>query len=77
MNGKSMNERDIFMNGPEDPSPEELKRYIDEACGDNPILRKKVEALYAAVTDATSFMDTPPQVIEERPPTGESEGSVI
>ncbi len=72
-----MNDRDIFMNAPEDPSPEELARYIRDACGDDVPLRQRVEAMFAAARKAENFMVNPTVPMVENTNTNEGEDSVI
>ena len=57
-----MNDRDIFMNAPDDPSPEELERYLDEKCVGDPALRERAAAMFAALAAAQGFLNEMPTV---------------
>ncbi len=46
-----MTDLEIYHNAPEEPTPEELAAYLDQACADDVELRAKVEALYAVERD--------------------------
>ena len=54
-----MNEREIFTAASDRYSPEERKAYLDEACGDDLELRRRVEALLQSHEDAGSFLERP------------------
>ena len=43
-----MTDLKIFMDTPQNASEQELKSYLDEACGEDAPLRAKVEALFRA-----------------------------
>src|SRR5438093_4540755 len=54
-------------------------RYLDEVCGDDLELRRRVERLLWAVSEAGSFLETPaqdPSPTVDRPPV-ENPGTVI
>src|SRR5262245_15537959 len=76
-----VNELDIFSAALEAHSPEERARYLDEACGDNLGLRRRIEELLGAHAQAGSFMGAPaadrvPQgTVDE--PIREGPGTVI
>lgn len=56
-----MTDREIFLNIPEEASPEVLEAYLARACGDDAELRARVESLLAADQAAhTSFMREAP-----------------
>jgi serine/threonine protein kinase len=52
-----MTEREIFLAALEKDDPTERAAYLDQACGANTTLRRRVEALLRAL--ATNFMDVP------------------
>ncbi len=54
-----MTDLQIFKNAPHDASPEELKSYLDRACGGDAMLRARVEALFQAEAKAGGFMERP------------------
>jgi tetratricopeptide (TPR) repeat protein/serine/threonine protein kinase len=61
-------------------SPEERARYLDEACGADQQLRRRLEELLAAYPKVESFMEpaaTGPAAAVADPPSGESPGIVI
>ena len=60
MRDPPQNELEIFANAPEDATPEELVVYLDEACGEDDILRAEVETLIAMEGQEGSFMRTRP-----------------
>ena len=49
----SLPDLDIFLNAPAEATDEELKIYLDEACGSDDGLRQRVESLFAADLTAT------------------------
>ena len=49
----------IFMSALEKGSPAERQAFLDEACGDQPEIRARVEALLRADSDAGSFLARP------------------
>ena len=51
--------KDVFLQALEMSSLEEQNRYLDEACGDNGDLRRRVEALLAANDDPDSYLERP------------------
>ena len=54
-------------------------RYLDEVCGGDPELRRRVERLLRAVSEAGSFLETPaqgPSPTVDQPPV-EGPGIVI
>src|SRR5262249_20846869 len=55
---KTMNEQSIFTAALE-LDPAERQRFLDEACGNDPGLRQRVERLIASHEAAASFMDQP------------------
>ncbi len=54
-----MTDLQIFMNAPPEASVEELKRYVDQACGSDVTLRERVESLFQAEAKADGFMARP------------------
>jgi formylglycine-generating enzyme required for sulfatase activity/predicted Ser/Thr protein kinase len=54
-----MNEREIFMAALDRESPDERSRYLDEACGDDRELRRRVDALLQSYADSGSFLERP------------------
>ncbi len=54
-----MTDLQIFKNAPHDVSAEELKSYLDGACGGDATLRSRVEALFRANAKAGGFMKRP------------------
>ena len=60
-----MNAREIFMAALDRESPEERNRYLDEACGDDQELRRRVDALLRAYADSGSFLERPLLADEE------------
>ncbi|NIP92431.1 MAG: serine/threonine protein kinase, partial [Akkermansiaceae bacterium] len=56
-----MTDREIFLNAPENSSPDELKDYLDRMCGEDVELRVKVEALLTAHGRAGSRSPGQPQ----------------
>jgi serine/threonine protein kinase/WD40 repeat protein len=56
-----MDDRHIFLEALNQPTPEERAQYLDETCGDNAELRQRVELLLAAHEDAGSFLEKTPE----------------
>jgi len=54
-----MTDLQIFKNAPQDASAEEMKSYLDGACGGDATLRSRVEALFQAGAKAGAFMEHP------------------
>src|SRR5262249_29186694 len=54
-----MNERSIFIAALDKPTPAERLAFLDEACGDNDSLRKRVEALLGSHETAGRFLGLP------------------
>ena len=74
-----MNELDIFAAVLELDGPEREK-YLDEACGENPELRKRIQVLLRSSEKAASFMESPPSGVEptmEMPQISERTGTII
>ena len=62
---------DIFDAALRQASPEDRAQYLNEACAGNSDLRRRVERLLRAVSDAGSFLETPaqdPQATIDQPP---------
>ena len=55
-----MTERTIFLDALEKTDPVERAAYLQETCGDNALLRQRVEQLLKAFDEAGSFMVAPP-----------------
>src|SRR5712664_4885790 len=72
-----MNERDIFIAALQRQPEAERRAYLDEACGDDEVLRRGVEALLEKHELAGSFLESPAaapaatldEPIRERPGT--------
>src|SRR5262249_8858232 len=62
-----MTERDIFIAALQKQDPAQRQAYLDEACAQQPELRKQVENLLRLHEGAGSFLDKP---AAEAPPTG-------
>jgi len=54
-----VNEREIFMAALDRESPDERNRYLDEACGNDRELRRRVDALLRSYADSGSFLERP------------------
>jgi tRNA A-37 threonylcarbamoyl transferase component Bud32/tetratricopeptide (TPR) repeat protein len=54
-----MTERSVFLSALEIDDPAERTAFLDEACGDNPEVRERVEVLLAAHAAAGGFMSRP------------------
>src|SRR5262245_58541912 len=67
--------RQIFLNAVEKLAPDAWPRFLDSACGDDPRLRQRVEALLAAhgqpnsLLDGSGLVDTIDSPPAERPGT--------
>jgi serine/threonine protein kinase/tetratricopeptide (TPR) repeat protein len=75
-----MNERDIFIGALQSEDPGERRAYLDEACGDDQALRRRVEALLRVAEQAGSFLESPPPSpvgTTAEAPAGEGTGAVI
>jgi tetratricopeptide (TPR) repeat protein len=75
----TVKELDIFSAALELPSPEERACYLDQACGDNGELRRRIEELLASHAHAASFMNAPApaQFATVDEPITERPGTVI
>ncbi len=69
----------IFFTALEKGSPAECAAYLEEACGEDRALRKKIERMLAAQSEVSSFLESP--VVQIDPtllhPTAEKPGTVI
>ncbi|YCM45744.1 protein kinase [Verrucomicrobiaceae bacterium 227] len=66
MKDDSMKDVEIFLNAPQEASPEKLADYLDGACGGDRELRERVEELIAAESDAGDFLHAAPlEVVAE------------
>jgi serine/threonine protein kinase/tetratricopeptide (TPR) repeat protein len=54
-----MNEREIFMAALDREPPDERTRYLDQACGQDRELRRRVDALLQSYADSGSFLERP------------------
>src|SRR5210317_1628315 len=59
-----MKELDVFLGAPQDAGMEELTAYLDEACGPDRALRRRVEDLLATEKRVDEFMTSSPLVEE-------------
>ncbi len=59
-----MDEQSIFLAALELGSPGERTTYLNEACGGDTALRKRVDALLTRYDDAGSFLERPPTELE-------------
>ncbi|MHC4370083.1 MAG: protein kinase domain-containing protein, partial [Planctomycetota bacterium] len=79
--GKELEEiESIFCDALEKKAPEARVAFLDEACGDNADLRKKIEALLKLHDNAGSFLASPildPDVLLDNSPLTEGPGTVI
>src|SRR5262245_13894145 len=79
MQENAMSESGIFKAAVKLP-PEQRADYLDQACGDDPELRREVESLLRAHDASGSFLQEPPPgpqpTVTERPLT-EGPGTVI
>src|SRR4051812_26005663 len=67
-----MNERDIFIEALQRPSPTDRRAYLERACGADDRLLHRVEDLLAALDRAGSFLREPaaaPAATTEYPPS--------
>ena len=79
--GEQSDDLDIFLNAPQDGTAQELEAYLDSACGGDPELRARVEALFSADRTTRAFIDHAPKMPSDAgsPPATslESEGTTI
>ena len=54
-----MNERSLFLAALEITDPVARAVYLDKACGNDPILRQRVDALFKSHDEAGSFLEKP------------------
>src|SRR5437879_3763161 len=73
---RPMNEESIFLEALQKPTPEDRAAFLDNACGDNPELRRSVDMLLKAHERAGHFLEKVPGLgpttddpISERPGT--------
>jgi len=71
--------RDLFLQAVEQYDPSQRQAFLDEACGDNPGLRREVEILLAAHERAGSFLENGAVAMAETldQPVIEGPGTVI
>src|SRR5436305_7556465 len=58
-----MAEREIFLSAVEKDDPAERAAYLDQACGGDATLRRRIESLLGSHERAADFMDVP--VVEQ------------
>lgn len=69
-NAHVMTDLQIFMNAPRNASEEDLRSYLDEACGEDASVRAKVEALFRAdKAAAEGFMKHPAVELDDEAPS--------
>lgn len=61
MTEQQLNVESIFDHAVEIDLPEQRQAYLDEACGKDEPLRRRIEALLRADRDAGSFLEKPPE----------------
>jgi serine/threonine-protein kinase len=80
-----VDERTVFLEALDRADPAERRAYLDEACGDNPDLRARVEGLLQFHEQADGFLETPAVPLDQllamaadqpQPPPEESVGSM-
>jgi non-specific serine/threonine protein kinase/serine/threonine-protein kinase len=54
-----MNERDVFIGALQHADPVQRRAYLEQACGAEPALRQRVEALLRVAEQAGSFLEAP------------------
>src|SRR5687768_7913896 len=64
-----MSIREIFIEALSKTEPGERQAYLDSVCGDNPLLRAKVEALLQSQPEA-GFLERPALVMDDSGATG-------
>src|SRR6266545_6702256 len=67
-----MSERDIFIGAVQRDGPGERRAYLEDACGADVALRRRVEGLLEVYDRAGSFLEEP-----ATPPTGTGAGVLI
>jgi len=72
-----MNERSIFLYALDKPTPAERAAYLDQACGNDKELRKRVDALLVEHEHAGSFLESSPIMTENHPGSPEGPGSTV
>jgi eukaryotic-like serine/threonine-protein kinase len=80
MNPKAPVPDEIFFEALERGSPEERAAYLDEACGADPDLRRRIERLLAAHPEVGRFLDAPaagPTLSLSLSPGPEGPGEVV
>jgi len=74
-------DKEIFFEAIEKATPDERAAYLDEACGDDPLLRQWVEELLAHHFDQDTFMQEPAVEVTNASltatPISESPGTLI
>ncbi len=58
-------EQSLFAEALQYPNPSERAAFLDRACGLDPSLREKIEALLRASDSAGDFLETPPTLLRE------------
>jgi WD40 repeat protein/serine/threonine protein kinase/tetratricopeptide (TPR) repeat protein len=75
-----MNEREVFIAALQIADPAERRAYLDQACAQDPSLRRRVEALLQVAEQAGSFLETPaasPDATATEPSAPEQSGTLI
>src|SRR6516162_6724244 len=57
--GPTGSEKEIFLEAIEKATPDERAAFLDQACGDDPLLRQRVEELLAEHFEQDNFMQEP------------------
>ena len=72
-----MTERTIFLDALDKTDPGERAAFLEQACGDNELLRQRVQQLIRAFDEAGSFMAAPPEgeITATGPTTSRANGS--
>jgi serine/threonine protein kinase/WD40 repeat protein len=78
MSDSASDPKQIFLEAIDRESPEELRRYLDKACGDNAQVRSRVEALLQAHGKVGNFLGgPPPDTVTTDQSVTETPGAVI
>src|SRR5438874_1209447 len=67
----------IFLEALDCKGPDELIRFVDQACGGDSPLRQRVEELVRAHRDAGNFLGGADKLHATHPPAGERPGTMI
>jgi hypothetical protein len=80
MNSSLENAKQVFLESIEICTPDQWPSYLEEVCGDNQQLRRRVELLLKAHAGEESLLDSPAiasTATVDLPPISETVGSVI